>query len=99
MGPFDEKRRLFGSRNSARKEGLSPGNFSFNVPSASGGGRCEACKGEGVMKIEMYFMPDMYITCASCNGKRYSSAVLDVKRGGKNIFAALNMTFDEAYGF
>jgi len=99
IGAFDEIRRLFASRNSARKEGLSPGNFSFNVPSASGGGRCEACKGEGVMKLEMYFMPDMYITCASCNGKRYSEAVLDVKHGGKNIYDALNMTFDEAYVF
>src|SRR3989304_10478576 len=95
MGAFDEIRRLFASRNSAKKEGLGPGDFSFNVP----GGRCEACKGEGVVKLEMYFMPDMYTTCASCNGKRYSEAVLDVKHGGKNIYDALNMTFDEAYVF
>ncbi|MFZ3073467.1 MAG: excinuclease ABC subunit UvrA [Thermodesulfobacteriota bacterium] len=95
IGVFDEIRHLFSNLRSAKKEGLTPGNFSFNVP----GGRCEPCKGEGVVKLEMYFMPDMYITCASCNGKRYSSAALDVKCGGKNIYDALNMTFDEAYVF
>jgi excinuclease ABC subunit A len=92
IGGFDEIRRFFAALPSAVSSGLAPGSFSFNVP----GGRCDACKGEGVEKLEMYFLPDVYITCGSCNGKRYKPQVLEIRYRGKNIFDVLNMTFAEA---
>ncbi len=92
IGAFDEIRRSFARLAPARAAGLSPGSFSFNVP----GGRCESCKGEGVVQLEMYFLPDVYIKCAHCNGRRYRPNVLDVRYRGKNINDCLNMTFSEA---
>jgi excinuclease ABC subunit A len=92
VGGFDDIRRLYASLPTARAAGLDAGAFSFNVP----GGRCEACKGEGVEKIEMYFLPDMYVQCGACSGKRYKQKVLDVTYRGKNIYDLLNMTFDDA---
>lgn len=92
IGGFDDIRHLFTSLPSAKALGLLPGHFSFNVP----GGRCEACKGEGVEKLEMYFLPDIYIKCAACAGRRYKAQVLEVKYRGKSIYDCLEMTFDEA---
>jgi len=92
IGGFDDIRRLYASLSSARLMGLSPGDFSFNVP----GGRCEACKGEGAEKLEMYFLPDVFVKCAVCEGRRYKNHVLEVKYRSKSIFDALEMTFDEA---
>jgi excinuclease ABC subunit A len=90
LGCFDDIRRFFAELPSARASGLGPGAFSFNVP----GGRCEACKGQGVEKLEMYFLPDIYIECAACSGKRYKPQVLEVKYKGFNIYDILEMTFD-----
>lgn len=95
VGGFDEIRRFFAELPQAVSAGLTPGSFSFNVP----GGRCEACKGEGVEKLEMYFLPDVYTTCGSCNGRRYKPQVLDIKHRAKNVYDVLNMTFDEASAF
>jgi len=92
IGGFDEIRKLFASLTSARLMGLSPGDFSFNVP----GGRCESCKGEGVEQLEMYFLPDVYVKCAVCGGRRFKNHVLDVKYRGRNIYDVLSMTFEEA---
>jgi excinuclease ABC subunit A len=92
IGGFDEIRSLFAALPMSRSSGLKPGHFSFNV----NGGRCDDCKGEGVQKLEMYFLPDVYIKCPTCNGKRYRPKVLRPKYRGKNIFECLNMTFDEA---
>ncbi|MBI5492791.1 MAG: excinuclease ABC subunit UvrA [Deltaproteobacteria bacterium] len=95
IGGFDEIRRLFASIPAARASGLTPGHFSFNVA----GGRCPACKGEGVEKLEMYFLPDVYIKCAACSGRRYTRKVLDVKYRGRSIYDVLAMTFDEALNY
>ncbi len=95
IGGFDEIRHFFASLRSAVAAGLNAGSFSFNVP----GGRCEACKGEGVERLEMYFLPDVYITCGSCNGKRYKPQVLEIRHNGKNIHDVLEMTFDEVSQF
>ncbi|MEE9614554.1 MAG: excinuclease ABC subunit UvrA, partial [Thermodesulfobacteriota bacterium] len=95
IGGFDEIRRLFAGLPGAVSGGLTTGNFSFNVP----GGRCDACKGEGVEKLEMYFLPDVYISCGNCGGKRYKPRVLEVKYHGKNIHDVLRMTFDDAAVF
>jgi excinuclease ABC subunit A len=92
IGGFDEIRRIYASMPASRMAALTPGHFSFNVP----GGRCEACRGEGSEKLEMYFLPDVYIRCAECGGKRYRPFVLDVRFRGRNIFDCLEMTFDEA---
>lgn len=92
IGGFDDIRKLFAGLTSARLMGLAPGDFSFNVP----GGRCESCKGEGVEHLEMYFLPDVYVKCAVCGGKRYKNHVLDVKYRGRNIYDVLSMTFEEA---
>ncbi|MCC6503555.1 MAG: excinuclease ABC subunit UvrA [Deltaproteobacteria bacterium] len=91
IGGFDDIRKLFASLTSARLMGLTPGDFSFNVP----GGRCEACKGEGAEQLEMYFLPDVFVKCAVCSGKRYKNHVLEVKYRGKSIYDTLNMTFEE----
>lgn len=92
---FDEIRRFFAGLPASKRLGLTPGHFSFNLA----GGRCETCKGEGLVKLEMYFLPDVYITCSSCNGRRYKPQVLEVKYKGKNIGDVLNMTVEEAMGF
>ncbi|MDP2690202.1 MAG: excinuclease ABC subunit A, partial [Deltaproteobacteria bacterium] len=95
MGGFDDIRRVFSGLPQARASGLSPGSFSFNVP----GGRCEECKGEGVRKLEMYFLPDVYIKCGACGGRRYKPQVLDVKYRGRSIYDCLEMTFEDAARF
>ncbi len=95
MGGFDDIRRVFSGLPHAQASGLSPGSFSFNVP----GGRCEECKGEGVRKLEMYFLPDVYIKCGACGGRRYKPQVLDVKYRGRSIYDCLEMTFEDAARF
>ncbi len=92
IGGFSDIRRIFASLPASQTAGLKPGHFSFNVT----GGRCEACKGEGVCRLDMYFLPDVYVKCAACNNKRYTRKVLDVRYRSKNIFECLEMTFEEA---
>jgi excinuclease ABC subunit A len=92
---FDEIRNLFADQQLARMRGYKPGYFSFNIA----GGRCEACEGEGVVKIEMQFMADIYLTCDACNGKRFKDEVLDVKFREKSIVDILDMTIDQALEF
>ncbi len=92
---FDDIRNLYADLPLAKSRGYKPGYFSFNIE----GGRCEECEGEGVVKIEMQFMADIYLTCESCKGKRFRDEVLDVKHREKNIVDILNMTVDEAIDF
>lgn len=92
---FDEIRKLFASTKEAQIRGYKEGRFSFNVP----GGRCENCEGDGVIKIEMNFLPDVYIQCEECKGQRYNKDTLEVLYKGKNISDILNMTVEEAHGF
>ncbi len=92
---YDDIRTLFADQPLAKMRGYKPGYFSFNVE----GGRCEECEGEGMVKIEMQFMADIYLTCDSCGGKRYRDEVLDIKYKGKNISDILNMTITEAIEF
>ena len=92
---FDEIRKLFSVQQAARIHGFKPAHFSFNVE----GGRCEECKGEGEIKIEMQFMADVYLVCEHCNGQRYTDDVLDVKFKGKNIYDILEMTIDDLIEF
>lgn len=94
-GVFDDIRRLFAETPEAKIRGYQPGRFSFNVR----GGRCEACRGDGQIKIEMHFLPDIYIPCEVCKGKRYNTETLEVKFKGKNINDVLNMTVEEALVF
>lgn len=94
-GMFDPIRDIFASTNEAKVRGYQKGRFSFNVP----GGRCEACSGDGIIKIEMHFLPDVYVPCEVCKGKRYSRETLEVKYKGKNISEVLNMTVEEALDF
>jgi len=96
---FDPIRKLFAEQYEARVHGYGPGFFSFNVPSASGGGRCETCRGEGYQKMEMYFFEDLYVTCEECGGKRYTPEALRISYKGKNVNDVLNMTVDEAADF
>jgi excinuclease ABC subunit A len=96
---FDVIRTLFAATEDARLRGYKPGRFSFNVASSSGGGRCEKCHGDGVLKIEMHFLPDVYIPCDVCQGRRYNQETLEVKFKGKNIAEVLDMTVDEAVAF
>ncbi|MBC2117055.1 excinuclease ABC subunit UvrA [Listeria booriae] len=94
-GVFDDIRDLFASTNEAKIRGYKKGRFSFNVK----GGRCEACKGDGIIKIEMHFLPDVYVPCEICHGKRYNSETLDIRFKGKNIAEVLNMTVEEGLDF
>ena len=94
-GVFDHIRALFAETREARVRGYKPGRFSFNVR----GGRCEACRGEGTIKIEMHFLPDVYIPCEVCKGKRYNRDTLEVTYRGKNISEVLDMSVEEALGF
>ncbi len=94
-GVFDQIRDLFASTQDAKMKGYSKGRFSFNVK----GGRCEACSGDGILKIEMNFLPDIYVPCEVCGGKRYNRDTLDVKYKGKSIYDVLEMTVEEAVRF
>jgi len=94
-GVFDIIREVFASTSEARMRGYKPGRFSFNVK----GGRCEACSGDGIIKIEMQFLSDVYVPCEVCKGKRYNRETLEVKYKGKNIDDVLNMTVEEAINF
>ncbi len=98
-GVFDFIRQRFASTLEAKKRGYKPGRFSFNVPASRGGGRCERCAGAGVIKIEMQFLPDVYVTCDVCGGKRYNRETLEVRYKGKNIYEVLEMTVEEALEF
>ena len=94
-GVFDHIRDLFAATPDAKAKGYKKGRFSFNVK----GGRCEACAGDGIIKIEMHFLPDVYVPCEVCQGKRYNRETLDVRYKGKNIFDVLDMTVEEAVEF
>ena len=94
-GAFSPIREWFSGLPESRARGYPPGRFSFNVK----GGRCEACKGDGLIKIEMHFLPDVYVTCESCKGKRYNRETLEINFKGKNISDVLNLTVDEAFEF
>ncbi|KPL00822.1 MAG: excinuclease ABC subunit A [candidate division Zixibacteria bacterium SM23_73_3] len=94
-GVFTPIRDLFALLPEAKVRGYKPGRFSFNVQ----GGRCEACEGDGIIKIEMHFLPDVYVPCEVCKGKRYNRETLEIKYKGKNIADVLDMTVDEAYDF
>ena len=94
-GVFDAIRALFSQTSEARMRGYKAGRFSFNVK----GGRCEACKGDGILKIEMHFLPDVYVPCEVCKGARYNRETLEVRYKGKNISEVLDMTIDEAVDF
>ncbi len=94
-GVFDMIRDLFASTSDAKAKGYKKGRFSFNVK----GGRCEACSGDGILKIEMHFLPDVYVPCEVCQGKRYNRETLEVKYKGKNIYDVLDMTVEEALVF
>ena len=94
-GVFDIIRDLFAGTPDAKAKGYSKGRFSFNVK----GGRCEACSGDGIIKIEMHFLPDVYVPCEVCGGKRYNRETLDVKYKGKSIYDVLDMTIEEAVSF
>ena len=94
-GVFTDIRDLFAKTPEARMRGYRPGRFSFNVK----GGRCEACRGEGIIKIEMHFLPDVHVTCDVCRGKRYNRETLDIKYKGQNISEVLDMTVDQALDF
>jgi excinuclease ABC subunit A len=94
-GVFDHIRQLFAQTQEARARGYKPGRFSFNVK----GGRCEVCRGDGQIKIEMHFLPDVYVPCEQCHGKRYNRETLEVRFKGKNIGDVLEMSVEEAVGF
>ncbi len=94
-GVFNDIRELFAETQDARARGYGPGRISFNVR----GGRCEACAGDGLLKIEMHFLPDIYVPCEVCKGRRYNRETLEVRYKGKNIYEVLEMTVEEALGF
>ena len=94
-GVFNDIRELYASTNDAKMRGFSSGRFSFNIK----GGRCEACQGDGIIKIEMHFLPDIYVPCEVCKGQRYNRETLEVRYKGKNIYEVLEMTVEEALDF
>ena len=94
-GVFGDVRDIFAATQDARSRGYTPGRFSFNVR----GGRCESCAGDGLLKIEMHFLPDIYVPCEVCKGKRYNRETLEVRYKGRNIYEVLDMTIDEALEF
>ena len=94
-GVFDIIRDLFAATTDSKKRGYKKGRFSFNVK----GGRCENCRGDGIIKIEMHFLPDVYVPCEVCHGKRYNRETLEVRYKGKNIYEVLDMTVEEALAF
>ena len=94
-GVFNDIRTVFSQTQDAKMRGYGPGRFSFNVK----GGRCEACSGDGILKIEMNFLPDIYVPCEVCGGKRYNRETLDVKYKGKSIYDVLDMTVEDALEF
>ena len=95
-GLFTPIRELMAETATARERGYGPGRFSFNVPQSSGGGRCEACQGDGVVKVEMHFLPDVYVPCDVCHGKRYNRETLEILYKGYNINDVLEMTVEDA---
>ncbi|MEZ6242378.1 MAG: excinuclease ABC subunit UvrA [Phycisphaerales bacterium] len=98
-GIFDDIRRVFTQTKESKIRGYQPGRFSFNVPGNRGGGRCEACQGQGLKKIEMHFLPDVYVECEVCGGKRYNRETLEVTYRGKTIADVLDMTVETACTF
>jgi excinuclease ABC subunit A len=98
-GLFTPIRELMAEVPTARERGYGPGRFSFNVSQSSGGGRCEACEGDGVVKVEMHFLPDVYVPCDVCAGKRYNRETLEVLYKGKNIAQILDLTVESAHDF
>lgn len=99
VGLFDQIRTLFSMTEESRVRGYAPGRFSFNVPERNGGGRCEECQGDGTLRIEMNFLPDVYVKCEACDGKRYNEETLTVKYKGKNISEILEMPISDASKF
>ena len=95
MGVFTEIRRFFSKIPDSLTRGYKPGRFSFNVK----GGRCEACEGDGIIRLEMHFLPDVYVPCEVCKGKRYSRETLEIRFKGRNISDVLEMTVEEALSF
>jgi excinuclease ABC subunit A len=95
VNAFTKIREIYSSTQESKEKGYKPGRFSFNLPA----GRCDVCEGAGVRKIEMQFLPDVYITCDQCHGKRYNTETLAIKYKGKNISEILNMTIEEALDF
>jgi excinuclease ABC subunit A len=98
-GLFTPIRELFAEVPAARERGYGAGRFSFNVSASSGGGRCEACEGDGVIKVEMHFLPDVYVPCDVCHGARYNRETLEILYKGKNITQVLDLTVEDAYTF
>jgi excinuclease ABC subunit A len=98
-GIFDDIRRVFAQTKEAKIRGYQPGRFSFNVQARRGGGRCEACQGQGLKKIEMHFLPDVYVQCEVCAGKRYNRETLEVRYRGRSIADVLDMTVEDACSF
>jgi len=98
-GIFDDIRKVFAQTKESKIRGYKPGRFSFNVGPQNGGGRCEACQGQGLKKIEMHFLPDVYVQCEVCDGKRYNRETLEITYRGKSISDVLGMTVEEALAF
>jgi excinuclease ABC subunit A len=98
-GLFTPIRELLAEVPAARERGYGPGRFSFNVPAGSGGGRCEACQGDGMVKVEMHFLPDVYVPCDVCHGLRYNRETLEIAYKGKNIAQILDLTVEDALAF
>ncbi len=98
-GIFDEIRKIFTQTKEAKIRGYKPGRFSFNVTSQNGGGRCEACQGQGLKRIEMHFLPDVFVQCEVCEGKRYNRETLEVTYKGKDVAGVLAMTIEDACSF
>ncbi|MFO0299852.1 MAG: excinuclease ABC subunit UvrA [Pseudomonadota bacterium] len=98
-GLFTPIRELFAEVPAARERGYGAGRFSFNVGAASGGGRCEACEGDGVIKVEMHFLPDVYVPCDTCAGRRYNRETLEILYKGRNIAEVLDLTVEDAHAF